>query len=67
MRRRSDEDERAMREYLAEGDLISAEVGMIKNKEKVDGVEDGLMWQDKLCYESTIDCQKNTIDYTTDC
>ena len=26
LRRRSDEDERAMREYLAEGDLISAEV-----------------------------------------
>ena len=59
-----------MREYLAEGDLISAEVGMIKNKEKVDGVEDRLMWQDELCYESTIDsfdCQENTIDYTTDC
>jgi len=29
LRRRSDEDERAMREYLAEGDLISAEVQQV--------------------------------------
>ena len=30
LRRRSDEDERAMREYLAEGDLISAEVQQVR-------------------------------------
>ena len=29
LRRRSDEDEREMREYLAEGDLISAEVWIL--------------------------------------
>lgn len=31
LRRRSDEDERMMREYLAEGDLISAEVQQVHN------------------------------------